>query len=124
PKHRCTSRSEPCPGDRGSRKAKHGCFARESGQDALTERKATPGRQGAASIRGPRRTPIVSTSPSLSQRKRLDVESSRLLPRRSVVRQAQAATACERSNWASSVEPVSAVTLELPPWITVVTSSK
>lgn len=27
-------------------------------------------------------------------------------------------------NWASSVEPVSALTEELPPWITVVTSSK
>jgi hypothetical protein len=27
-------------------------------------------------------------------------------------------------NCSSSVEPVSAVTLELPPWITVVTSSK
>lgn len=27
-------------------------------------------------------------------------------------------------NCASSVEPVSALTLELPPWITVVTSSK
>lgn len=36
----------------------------------------------------------------------------------------QAAAACERSNCASSVEPVSAVTLEAPPWITVVTSSK
>src|SRR5690606_39092112 len=69
--------SELCPGDRGSRKAKHGCFARDSGQGergwlarhaarprerparcagpdraaALTERKAIPGRQGAASIR-------------------------------------------------------------------------
>src|SRR5690606_22422749 len=27
-------------------------------------------------------------------------------------------------NWSSSVEPVSAVTLDCPPWITVVTSSK
>ena len=36
-------------GDRGQ--AKHGCFARESGQDALTERRAIPGRQGAASFR-------------------------------------------------------------------------
>src|SRR5690606_38323623 len=42
---------EPRPGGRGSRKAKHGCFARESGQDAPTEREATPGRQGAASVR-------------------------------------------------------------------------
>src|SRR5690606_39201075 len=42
--------SEPCTGDRGSRQAKHGCFARESGQDALTERRAIPGRQGAASV--------------------------------------------------------------------------
>ena len=68
---------EPRPGGRGSRKAKHGCFARESGQGergwlarhaahprertarcagpdrvgAPTERKATPGRQGAASVR-------------------------------------------------------------------------
>ena len=37
---------------------------------------------------------------------------------------AQAAAACERSNCSSSVEPVSAVTLDAPPWITVVTSSK
>ena len=36
-------------GDRGQ--AKHGCFARKSGQDALTERRAIPGRQGAASFR-------------------------------------------------------------------------
>ena len=33
-------------------------------------------------------------------------------------------TAATRANWASSVEPVSAVTDELPPWITVVTASK
>src|SRR5690606_14997551 len=32
-----------------SRQAKHGCFARESGQDALTERRVIPGRQGTAS---------------------------------------------------------------------------
>ena len=36
----------------------------------------------------------------------------------------QAAAACERSNCSSSVEPVNAVTLDAPPWITVVTSSK
>src|SRR5690606_12335317 len=50
-KHRTWSGGEPRPDDRGSRKAKHGCFARESGQDALTERRAIPGRQGAASVR-------------------------------------------------------------------------
>src|SRR5690606_37083613 len=32
PKHRSSNGSEPCPGDRGLRQAKHGCFARESGQ--------------------------------------------------------------------------------------------
>src|SRR5690606_31891834 len=51
--HRSISRSEPRPGGWGSRQAKHGCFARESGQDALTERKAIPGRQGVASVRSP-----------------------------------------------------------------------
>src|SRR5690606_8487857 len=51
--HRSISRSEPRPGGGGSRQAKHGCFARESGQDALTERKAIPGRQGVASVRSP-----------------------------------------------------------------------
>src|SRR5690606_1503254 len=49
PKHRSTSCSEPRTGERGSRQAKHGCFARESGQDVVTERKAIPGRQGVAS---------------------------------------------------------------------------
>src|SRR5690606_7008973 len=69
PKHRSTRRSEPCPGDRGSRKAKHGCFARESGQDALTERKATPGRQGAASVRSRtwRFLAIASSPPRLEE---------------------------------------------------------
>src|SRR5690606_36223611 len=61
PRHRSTRRSEPCPVDRGSRKAKHGCFARESGQDVLTERKALPGRQGAASIRSPGTQAVVRT---------------------------------------------------------------
>src|SRR5690606_11487781 len=43
---------------RGSRQARHGCLARESGQDALTERRAIPGRQDAASIRSCGRNPI------------------------------------------------------------------
>src|SRR5690606_28692146 len=45
------SRSKSCPGGRGSRQAKHGCFARESGQDVLTERKAIPRSTGATSVR-------------------------------------------------------------------------
>src|SRR5690606_24203286 len=40
PKHRSASRIEPRTADRGSRKAKHGCFAREAGQDVLTGRKS------------------------------------------------------------------------------------
>src|SRR5690606_4644711 len=49
------------PGGRGSRRARHGWRAPESGQEALTEGKATPGRQGEASIR--RREPALGISP-------------------------------------------------------------
>src|SRR5690606_9531510 len=79
PEHRSRSSVEPRLGGRGSRQAKHGCFARESGQGesgwlarhaahprerpaccagpdraaALTERKAIPDRQDVARVRSP-----------------------------------------------------------------------
>ncbi|SOD57910.1 hypothetical protein SAMN06296416_1203 [Pseudoxanthomonas wuyuanensis] len=42
---------EPCPDGRGPRRARHGWRAPESGQEALTEGKAAPGRQDTAPFR-------------------------------------------------------------------------
>src|SRR5690606_38120736 len=42
PNRRTIRPGEPRTDGWGSRQAEHGCFARESGQDAPTERRATP----------------------------------------------------------------------------------
>src|SRR5690606_39982318 len=52
-KHRWLRQGESCPGGRGSRQARHGWRAPESGHGCPAEGKATPGRQGTASHRSP-----------------------------------------------------------------------
>src|SRR5690606_28579990 len=113
---RCQRRAMVVPG-RGLRRAAHGCAAAAS-QPWMADRaeEQPPARDDSNRRREP--THSNPTDPLREEPKRRPDITRPPPPSRSVGRRAQAATACERSNWASSVEPVSAVTLELPPWIT------
>ncbi|SOD50633.1 hypothetical protein SAMN06296416_101224 [Pseudoxanthomonas wuyuanensis] len=60
------SQAEPYPGGWGPRRARQGWRAPESGQDALTEGKAAPGRQDTATVRSPHKRPR-NASPHLGE---------------------------------------------------------